>query len=86
MLYKTIVTGLLSLSLTACGTLSSLDDKGTVLRAAPLEYLQETPEPFTPGERTNGALVEYLRQLQEALRSANDDKAAVLDWFKEMLP
>lgn len=56
------------------------------MRAAPLEYLQETPEPFTPGERTNGALVEYLRQLQEALRSANDDKAAVLDWFKEMLP
>lgn len=79
MLYKTILTGLLLGSLTACGTVSS-----PVLRAAPTEYLNPTPEPEVPSERTNGALAQYLKELRRALQSANDDKAAVLEWFKEM--
>lgn len=55
-----------------------------VVRAAPTEYLQPTPEPDVQDERTNGALANYIKELRRALQSANDDKEAVLRWFKEM--
>ena len=82
MLSKAILSGLTLLSLTACGTVSSVPEP--VLRAAPTEYLEPTPVPDVPEERTNGALARYIRALQEALKAANDDKAAVLQWFKEL--
>ena len=83
MLYKTILSGLLSLSLTACGTVYS--DPHPALAAAPTELLAPTPEPDEPTERSNGALVNYIKELRRALQSSNDDKAGVLQWFKEML-
>lgn len=83
MLYKTILSGLILLFPTACGTVYS--DPQPTLAAAPTELLAPTPEPDEPTERSSGALVNYIKELRRALQSSNDDKAGVLQWFKEML-
>lgn len=53
------------------------------MATAPVEFLDETPEPELTGPRTNQSLVDHILALREALRSANDDKAMFRWWWKE---
>lgn len=78
--YKTILTGLLALSLTACGTLSPQPQ--TVRNLPPPELLAECPVPARPSDRTNAALAGWLRAYDESLASCNADKATLREWAK----
>lgn len=70
------------LSLTACGKPLAVSD-GAVLNTAPVELLAPTTEPELTGPRVNSAVVDYINALKDALRAANDGKAAFLYWWKE---
>lgn len=81
-LSKIALIGLLPLCLMACGTRWAVSDQA-VMATAPVEFLDETPEPELTGPRTNQSLVDHILALREALRSANDDKAMFRWWWKE---
>lgn len=80
-------SGLLSLSLLTCLTLSGCGSTTQLLRAptgAAEAFLTTTPEPELPAPPvTNGVLTGFIRSLQDALRSANADKASALRALKE---
>lgn len=78
--------GLLSLSLLACLTLSGCGSTSQLLRAptgTTEAFLTPTPEPDIPAIASNGVLAALVRSFQDALRSANADKAAALRALKE---
>lgn len=45
----------------------------------PVELIQDCQEPAS-GIQTNGELARYTRELLDALRGCNRDKAALRDW------
>lgn len=49
---------------------------------APPPYLEDCPHP-TVDTTTNGGLVRGILAYRAALRSCNDDKAALREWYKE---
>jgi len=49
---------------------------------APPPYLEDTPSPPVD-YTTNGGLVKGILAYRAALKSANDDKAALREWFKD---
>jgi hypothetical protein len=48
----------------------------------PWALLEDCPTP-TAQVRTNGDLVRHIRALRDALRSCNDDKAALRSWAEK---
>jgi hypothetical protein len=48
----------------------------------PWALLEDCPEPAAQ-VRTNGDLVRHIRALRDALRSCNDDKAALRSWAEK---
>lgn len=73
---RLILTGLLSLSLTACGTPSGLSST-----LPPSHLLESCPEPSWPvSGGTNGDLARLLREYQLALDLCNADKAGLRAW------
>ena len=58
------------LSLTACSGPQTL----------PTQYLNDCSHAEPPTERTNGAIVDYVRREQKALDVCNSDKAALRAW------
>lgn len=81
MLSKTILTGLLAVSLTACGTLSAPPPQ-IVRNLPPAELLADCPTPPRPNDRTNAALAGWLRAYDDALSACNADKATLREWAK----
>ena len=73
---------MLSLTLSGCG--STLPQKEVPI-APPAAYTEHIPEPTTPtAPVTNGALVEYIGKLRQALREANANLAAIRDWAESL--
>lgn len=81
MLSKTILSGLLVVSLTACGTLSTPAPQ-IVRNLPPAELLADCPVPPRPNDRTNGALGSWLLAYHNALQACNADKATLREWAK----
>lgn len=79
--YKTILTGLLAVSLTACGTLSAPPPQ-IVRNLPPAELLADCPVPVKPSDRSNAALAQWLRAYDSSLESCNADKASLREWAK----
>lgn len=76
---KIILAGLLSLSLTACGTLSEPRSEPPP-PPSPL-LLADCPVP-SPDGRDNAALARLALALKQSLLACNDDKAALRELFK----
>lgn len=84
MLSKTILIGLLSLFLTACGALSAPQViTQTVKLSPPAEWLDNCPVPPKPKEQTNEALARWLNEYEAALASCNVDKGLLRDYYAE---
>lgn len=73
MLSKKILTGLIALSLTACGTLSASRP------AVPRAWTEEVAEPVPQG-RLTGHLVLWAEDLRTALRVANGRLKTIREW------
>jgi hypothetical protein len=65
---------LLVLALTGCASW-----RQPAAATPPWALLEDCPEPI-PEAATNGGLARSLRALRDALRSCNDDKAALREW------
>lgn len=77
--FKATLSGLALLFLTACATPSTPAPQ--IVRVSPPPHLLEpTPEPAKPLSWTNGELASWIQRLQQALKSANDDKQAIKDF------
>ena len=84
MLSKTILIGLLSLFLTACGALSAPPPViQTIKLSPPAEWLADCPVPPRPLEQTNEALARWLNQYEAALASCNTDKLMLRDYYAQ---
>lgn len=85
---KRALIGLIIWCLVACLTLSACSTCPTRIErpVGPSAALTEpTPEPAPPARPVpNGKLAEYILRLQEALRSANSDKAAIRFWSNSL--
>ncbi len=77
--FKLILSGLLLVSLTACGTLSAPLVPPPVKLLPPASLLQEAPEPEFLGV-TNLDLAEWALALRGVVRSLNADKRALKEW------
>lgn len=81
MLSKTILAGLLSLSLTACGVLSKETLVEVPVKAAPpAQLLQDCPLPARTGD-DNAALARLSQEQRQALEACNLDKRALRDFY-----
>jgi len=82
MLSKTILIGLLSLFLTACGALSAPGvTTQTIKLSPPAEWLADCPVPPKPKTATNEELAKWLNQYEAALASCNIDKSLLRDYY-----
>ena len=79
MLTRPILTGLLALSLTACGGLS-----GSNPTLPPSHLLESCWRPAPPAGRTNADLANLAQGLQLALDLCDADKAALRAWAEEL--
>jgi hypothetical protein len=77
-LSKQIVSGLMVVCLTACGTLSAPPPVVQINKPDPA-WTQPVPEPIPEG-RDNAALAQWVKALREALALANENLAAVRRW------
>jgi len=80
-LSKLALTGLLSLSLTACGTLSVPKQPVPVKLLPDRTLLNECPVPPRPLDKTNAALARWLNAYDAALAACNADKATLREWY-----
>lgn len=76
---RIILTGLLSLSLTACGALSKAPQAEPAPKPSPA-LLADCPIPVRDGS-DNAALARLAQALRLALVNCNDDKAALRELF-----
>lgn len=84
MLSKTILIGLTSLFLTACGVLSApAPTTQTIKLYPPVEWLADCPVPPKPSNPTNGELAKWLNEHEAALASCNTDKALLRDYYAQ---
>ena len=74
-LSKTILCGLILLSLTACGRHSILLPDEDLLKAC--------PHPTIPASGDNATLAGLVKQYRSSLTSCNDDKEALRVWAQE---
>lgn len=81
MLSKAIAAGLISLSLTACGTLSVPKQPAPIKLLPPVELTYECPVPPRPLDKTNAALAGWLNAYDAALSACNADKATLREWY-----
>ena len=82
MLKRLTATGLLLLSLTACGTQLHLPPPAPQ-RRVPADLLQDCPYPVPKG-KDNGALASYAGDLRTALELCNADKKGLRDWDAQL--
>lgn len=68
----------LAATLSACGILPHTPSPAT----PPWALLEDCPEPRVT-VNTNGDLVRHTRAMRDALRSCNDDKAALREWAEK---
>lgn len=80
-LSKAIALGLISLSLTACGTLSAPKQPEPIKLLPPRSLLNECPVPSRPLDKTNAALAGWLNAYDAALLACNADKATLREWY-----
>jgi hypothetical protein len=71
---KRLAVALLATLMAGCGVLSP-----PPAATPPWALMEDCPEPQAQ-VKTNGDLVRHIRALRDALRSCNDDKAALRSW------
>lgn len=81
-LWKHTRTGLISLCLMTCLTLSACNTAPVIKGPPSSLYSQAGEESIAapPRGSTNADLVAYVRKLKEALRAAYDDRKAIRAW------
>lgn len=84
MLSKTILAGLISLFLTACGALSAPPPTIQTLKLQPpAEWLADCPVPPKPTTPTNAALAQWLNEYEAALAACNTDKFLLREYYAQ---
>ncbi|MDR2893005.1 MAG: hypothetical protein LBV80_07975 [Deltaproteobacteria bacterium] len=66
--------------LLGCSDTRTVTQIKTVKLTPPAVLLRETPEPVFSGEKTNGALLNHLRDWESALEEANATIRAIGKW------
>lgn len=74
-----VLTGLVSLSLTACGTPSVIKEYVYVYDRVPAELLRACPG-YAGAVVTNGDLAQAFLAERQALAACNSDKEALREW------